>query len=117
MSKRKETQLQQTKRLASEMDERRQTQIGNQVEVITRMLGINRALKEFIEDNGLAEKWEAERERRLANQGTWYQECYICGHAFDHYGEPHGIATGDNKTRADHDQEVADANNEPTPSD
>jgi hypothetical protein len=85
-------------RQAGELDERRQEQIRNQIHTINRLLRTNTMQADFIEEQGLTHEWIKYREAA---------GCYICGDPRDHDGEPHGIATGDHKTRADHDAEVA----------
>jgi hypothetical protein len=97
----KETRAQRQMRLAHELDERRQKQIGLQIDAINRLMYVNSGLMLFLYDEGLEDKWAAKREDIIERLTDHAGPCGICGAPNDHLGVPHSVATGDGRTRAD----------------
>jgi hypothetical protein len=84
-------------RRADETDEHRRDQIARQLTLINRLLLLHKAMQTFMAslDGEVLEQWEA----YLAHVTA--EPCAICGDQMNHYGEPHGVVTGDGRTRAD----------------
>ena len=93
--------LQRMMRNADRLDQRRQQQIGLQLDSINRLMYVNSGLMLFLYENGLEDKWAREREQYIERLTDHAGPCGICGATNDHLGIPHSVATGDGRTRAD----------------
>jgi hypothetical protein len=108
MVKKKQTRserLRATMIRAGEVDARRQDQISNQIKSIERLVAAVGLQGEFIRDSGLEDEWQAFYLAAVEHRTA--EPCYICGQADNHLGVPHGLITGDGRTRADADKEAA----------
>ncbi|MGW6600556.1 hypothetical protein [Streptomyces sp. NPDC055036] len=65
------------------------------------------ALEDLAWDHG-TEIYRVEQLEHMKIDAAYMQDgpCFICGDPVDHYGVPHGIATGDGRLRADIESEA-----------